>query len=56
MAKFITKFSNMMKTTFERKYLKIFLLLFLLSSFTITKTYSQCAGTDNAITIFTKET
>ncbi|RTY95350.1 gliding motility-associated C-terminal domain-containing protein [Flavobacterium sp. GT3R68] len=38
----------MMKTTFERKYLKIFLLLFLLPLFSITKTYSQCAGTSNS--------
>lgn len=46
----------MMKTTFDQKYLKIFLLLFLLSLFTIPKTYSQCAGNDNTITICTKET
>lgn len=56
MVNFITKFSNMMKTTFDQKYLKIFLFLFLLSFLTIPKSYSQCAGTDNAITICTKET
>jgi gliding motility-associated-like protein len=45
----------MIKTTFDLKYLKIFLFLFFLPFFNTT-TYAQCAGDDNSITICDKET